>query len=218
MTSQKSTFLSGEGDAWFERNFAALGHKGQDLVVSELLNLQVRPKSVAEIGCGEGERLSLLRGKFGSRCWGFDPSAKAVSHGRATYPDITFEIGTADTIDLPDSSVDTLIFGFCLYLADPKDYFRIAAEADRVLIEGGLVVILDFSPRHVFKNPYSHQPGVFAHKMDFSKLFTWNPAYRLVSRRYTEHGASFTFDENESICLDFIKKDLTRAFPKSLRY
>ena len=218
MTSQKSIFLSGEGDAWFERNLAALGHKGTDLVVSEMLSLQVQPKLIAEIGCGEGERLSLLRDTFGSACWGFDPSTKAVAHGRATYPDITFEIGTADRIDLPDSSVDTLIFGFCLYLTDPRDYFKIAAEADRVLADGGLVAILDFSPRHVFKNPYSPKPGVFAHKMDFSRFFTWNPAYRLISRRYTEHGTSFTYDENESICLDFVKKDWSKAFPKSPQY
>lgn len=88
MTSQKSIFLSGEGDAWFERNLAALGHKGTDLVVGEMLSLQVQPKLIAEIGCGEGERLSLLRDKFGSRCWGFDPSTKAVAHGRATYPEL----------------------------------------------------------------------------------------------------------------------------------
>ena len=218
MTSQKSIFLSGEGDAWFERNLPALGRKEQDLVVNELLNLQVQPKLVAEVGCGEGERLSLLRKKFGSTCWGFDPSTKAVDHGRSTYPDIKFEIGTADKIELPDSSVDTLIFGFCLYLADPGDYFKIAAEADRVLIDGGLVVILDFSPSHVFKNSYSHKPGVFAHKIDLSRLFTWNPAYRLINRRYTEHGNNFSFDENESICLDFIRKDRTKAFPKSLQY
>lgn len=218
MTSQKSIFLSGEGDAWFERNLPALGRKEQDLIVTELLNLQVRPKFVAEVGCGEGERLSLFRKSFGSTCWGFDPSAKAVDHGRSTYPDIAFEVGTADKIELVDSSVDVLIFGFCLYLADPGDYFKIAAEADRVLIDGGLVVILDFSPSHVFKNAYSHKPGVFAHKMDFSKLFTWNPAYRLINRRYTEHGSNFSYDENESICLDFIRKDREKAFPKSLQY
>ena len=218
MTSQKAVFLSGEGDAWFERNRPSLGQNDRDPVVDGLLALQAAPKSFLEIGCGEGRRLSLVQRQFGAECYGVEPSAEAVDHARKKYPGVTFHVGTADRIDLPDASVDVLVFGFCLYLADPNDYFRIAAEADRVLKDGGLLAIIDFSPKHIFKNPYSHKPGIFAHKMDFSQLFTWNPAYRLVSRRYMEHGSEFTFEENESVCLDFLKKDAQRAFPTSISY
>jgi len=84
---------------------------------------------------------------------------------------------TADNIPFENNRFDLVIFGFCLYLCDRKDLFKIAYEVDRVLADGGELAILDFSPAFPYRNPYSHQPGIFSYKMAYADLFTWNPAY-----------------------------------------
>ena len=85
--SQKSVFLEGEGDAWFQRNLKAdvdqvaswieqdpLG----DLV--ENLPLATGPEiSVFEVGCGQGLRLAQLNKIKGWSVAGLDPSKNAIS-------------------------------------------------------------------------------------------------------------------------------------------
>ena len=35
-----------------------------------------------------------------------------------------------------------------------------------------------------YKNEYKHKEGVFSYKMDYSKMFSWNPSYQLISNNY----------------------------------
>lgn len=209
---QKTAFLEGEGDSWFDRNRDAV-RDTSDPVLETIVRLGLSPSCALEIGCGAGQRIGGIADRFGADCFGFDPSSEAVAHAAARYPAVSFKIGTADHIDMADGSVDLLVFGFCLYLTDPVDHFSIAKEADRVLKDGGVAVVLDFCTPRPYRNRYSHKDGVFSHKMEFSRMLTWHPSYRLIHREYLEHGERNTFSPDEAVAVDLIVKESCEAFP-----
>lgn len=194
---QKTAFLESEGNAYWERNAATAASwrlPEDDSVLIALLEIPGLGdnSAVLEIGCGEGSRLSWLQEHRGISCYGVEPSAWAVGMARDRNVDV--RQGTADRLPFDDGMFDVVIFGWCLYLCDREDLFRIAYEADRVLRNPGWLLILDYFNPAATKREYHHRPGVFSYKMDYRKLFTWNPGYteyyqktvHFVDRNYTD--------------------------------
>jgi ubiquinone/menaquinone biosynthesis C-methylase UbiE len=214
---QKDIFLESEGNIWFQRNASALGSQlipESDSLLQEILELPSRYPSertkILEIGCGDGARLSWLREKRGFDCYGIEPSAQAVEvakgRGLAAYE------GTADRLPFDEGEFDIVTFGFCLYLCDREDLFRIAYEADRVLKNPGWLLILDFFSPTPLKRDYHHRSGLFSHKMDYRTLFTWNPAYINYShkiRGHLEH--AYTDDPQEWVATSVLRKNWARS-------
>ena len=112
------------------------------------------PKRLLKLDVG-GHRLEIIRNAFHSDSYGIDPSSKDIEDGKSIYPNNSFQVGTADNLPFDDDSFDMVIFGFCLYLCDRKDLFKIAYEADRCLKNKGTLVIKDFCPPFPYKNNYS---------------------------------------------------------------
>jgi ubiquinone/menaquinone biosynthesis C-methylase UbiE len=215
MMDQKAEFLRSEGDRMFER-YQRWGRFEVNPVVSALKDAAIVPKTILEIGCGAGHRLALLRREFGAECYGIEPSPVALDYARERYPDLVVEQGTADSLPHSAEQFDVVIFGFCLYLCDVADHFRIAWQADRVLADGGYMVINDFLPPSPFSNDFAHVSGMLSHKMEWSRMFSWNPGYRLISRKYLEDGkTAFSFVPDVGICVDVLRKDRALAFPKN---
>ncbi|OSO90613.1 hypothetical protein B7O87_09335 [Cylindrospermopsis raciborskii CENA303] len=77
-----------------------------------------------EVGCGEGKRLEWIQKSLDIECHGIDPSDKAVTIAQEIG--VRAVRGTADHLPYPDETFDFLVFGFCLYLCDRDDLFRIA--------------------------------------------------------------------------------------------
>lgn len=210
--SQKTLFLSGEGDAWYERNKKALEAQGNDPVVEAVCALP-RPQRLLEIGCSNGWRLHRLHVETGAACSGIDPSAQAIEAGRAAFPGLDLQVGTAEAQPFPDAQFDLVIYGFCLYLCDRRDLMRIAAEGDRVLAEGGHLIIYDFCTDSAYRNAYSHRPGYYCYKMDYAALFTWNPAYRVVSHRLMSHEGGAPQGMDDRVGVTVLRKSLDGAYP-----
>lgn len=213
---QRDIFLEGEGDAWFERNRdrrRTMRFPG----VQELLALGRRFRATLEIGCGDGRRLLALSHMIGGEFHGIDPSQRAVEAGAEDAPKwrpLHLVRGTADSLPYDAGAFDLVIFGFCLYLCDREDLFRIAAEADRVLEDGGFLVIHDFHARP-HRNPYRHRAGVQSFKMDYAAMFLWNPAYSLVSQSVlSESGAGLPLGPGDAAAITILKKDMARAYPE----
>lgn len=225
MTTQKEIFLEKEADAWLARNRAALAgfDPGQDAVIRHL-RPHLRPgMAVAEVGCALAGRAAALAAITGGPGYGVDPSPQAVGEAAALHPQLGFAQATADALPWDDNSVDVLVYGFCLYLCDRADLFRIAAEGDRVLREGGLLAVLDFVPPFPYRNTYSHQPGVHSYKMDHARLWTWHPAWVEISREIFDHGArsapgTSTFAPDERIGVSILKKLPGFAYPQGATY
>ncbi len=174
MEKQRDIFIADEGDQWFRRNRPYLSAVN-DPVLRVLTELA--PARLLEVGAANGWRLAEARRRWGAQGTGVEPSQAARNDGAARFPEVTLLAGTADRLPLDDRSVDCVVFGWCLYLCDRADLFRIAAEADRVLASPGYVVVYDFFTPAPYSNPYCHREGVRSFKMDHSVLWSWHPAY-----------------------------------------
>lgn len=212
MDRQKAVFLETEGDGYFTRNAGKLVPRGDDPVVAALAQLNIRSRATLEIGAANGHRLAVLHDVMGCTGAGIDPSAAAVEAGRAAFPGIDLRVGTADALPFADAAFDLVIFGFCLYLVDPSLHFRAVAEADRVLADGGHLVMVDFLPPFPYANPYAHVPGLKASKHEYARMFTAHPSYALVQRTLIGAMAGVPAPDDR-VTIDILAKRVEGAFP-----
>jgi ubiquinone/menaquinone biosynthesis C-methylase UbiE len=211
---QKEIFLQSEGDAWFSRNQQGVATRklpDDDVLLREMLDLlPVNARGggglkVLEVGCGDGTRLAYLKHNLNADCYGIEPSAQAVAAARTKG--INVEQGAADALPFDSHSFDIVIFGFCLYLCDREDLFRIASEADRVLRAPGWLMIIDFYSPVPRAKAYHHRSGVQSYKMDYESLFTWHPDYVCMTHKVRHHSeASYTDLQDEWVAVSVLRK------------
>lgn len=200
MGYQENIFLNGEGNAWYHRN---KNKQRPDEILPILIKLAIKPLDVAEFGCGDGWRLAGIKHAFPSAtCWGLDPSKDAIHAGSLKYPDINLREGVASGFWA--MKYDLVIFGFCLYVTDPLELFRVTFHSDYALFNHGHIIIHDFDPDHAHKVTYHHEPGLFSWKMDYSKLWLANPAYSLVHKEVISDGTAIWV----------LKKDIAAGWPE----
>jgi ubiquinone/menaquinone biosynthesis C-methylase UbiE len=169
----------------------------EDRIIQVLLRMpSVAGFRVLEVGCGSARRLHWLHSNMGLECHGIEPSARATAEANARGG-ISVVQGTADQLPFPSNSFDIVIFGFCLYLCDRSDLFRIASEADRALKESGYLIIHDFFSPSPRTREYHHLSGIMTHKMDFRTLFTWHPHYSCWFHEVAHHGGQGVTDDVE---------------------
>lgn len=216
---QKSVFIQSEGDQWFERNQAALAEPSvlRDSLVTRIARHLPEAAGTAwqvlEIGCGQGGNLDALSRVRSIKGRGIDPSARAVAAGTSDFPHLELCVGTADALPYAEASQDMVWFGFCLYLVDRGLLQRVVAEADRVLRDGGMLVMVDFDPLTPCKRPYHHKNGLYSYKMDYSHLFLANPAYSLLEKYATSHTKDgWAADPQERIALNVCCKNMNLAY------
>lgn len=200
---QKEAFLESEGDAWFERNRVAINNRNYqsgDLIVESVIRCvsprgsdQTGDVNLLEIGCGDGKRLKYLQERIGINCYGVEPSNKALTE--ALKLGVSVSKATADNLPYPDKTFDILVFGFCLYLCDRDDLFKIANEANRVLKSTGWLIIHDFYSIIPNKTKYRHLEGIYSFKMDYRRLFDWHPDYTCITHTVNAHNSD-TFNDN----------------------
>lgn len=214
---QKNIFIASEGDAWFDRNHETVNRRNYDCTdpivqaVDHCLENSVKSRqnsgglTLLEIGCGEGRRLQWLQEKRKLQCSGVEPSPKAVMLAKSRG--IEAENGTADDLPFLDGIFDFVVFGFCLYLCDREDLFKIAHEADRVLKKTGWLIIHDFFSNTLTDKPYHHLEGIRSYKMDYRKLWDWNPHYECYSHQISCHGTSLLCDDpDEWVATSILRK------------
>jgi len=214
-STQRDVFLSGEGDAWFQRNRRNQPptNPADDLLLPALLELPLETghaTQVAEVGCGQALRLQALVQHRGWAVRGLDPSSDAIKS--AMELGVKAQVGTAEQLPYESNSLDLLIFGFCLYLCDRSDLFQIAAEAHRVLKPQAWLAILDFWSPYQYWNPYHHKQGIQSYKTNVPAMFTWNPAYVVTDHRLRHHGSCDHTDiADEWVAATVIRKFEDRA-------
>jgi ubiquinone/menaquinone biosynthesis C-methylase UbiE len=174
---QAQFFIDSEGDRWFERNRERLGE--HDPVSAAIEQLHIKPTNVLEIGCCNGWRLAALRDKYGCNVMGLDPSHAAVEDARKRS--VSAWEATAAGMPIRSHAYDVVIYGFCLYLTDPEDWFRIASEGDRVLKDGGYLIIHDFEGEpDAFARVYEHAKGILSYHVDFAGFWLAHPWYEQI--------------------------------------
>jgi len=202
-----------EGDKYFERNKNKLVCPENDPIIQAIAQSGLIPKRIVEIGCSNGWRLDSLNRTYKSDCWGIDPSAHAIQEGRREFKELKLEKGTADALPYDNEMFDMVIYGFCLYLCDRSDLFKIAYEADRVLNNFGNIVIFDFYTTFPYRNYYAHHPGLYSYKMNYSQMFLWNPAYNLKYQKTFFHPPMKEGTADDLVSVMICEKNTEWAFP-----
>jgi len=201
---QKYLWENGVGDDWLKRNKSTLGSR--DLIGNVLNKITgYTPKSVLEIGCSNGWRLKKLKEKYGCSIAGIDPSLEAVND--AAESGIHVDLGTADSLPYKDQQFDMVIFGFCLCFISPEDWFNVVRESDRVLKNGGLLLIYDFIGTKFFKRRMMQITlnNALEEKPLYLYNFNW-PTLWLAHPSYTE--AVYLCDNNKAEFCVALHKDL----------
>lgn len=201
---QSIIFLKGEAARWWDRNRDKIDPYN-DPVIKAIEVAGIRPQRVLEYGCADGWRLCLLDERFDlDRCVGVDP----LGEGMPYWPkEIRIHKLTCDAKLLYSrGEFDLIIFGFCLYLCDREDLFGIVCEADRLLMDGGHIIIHDFNTyvEPAFSRVYEHDTRVKSYHMNHGNMFLSHPFYKRVCIRLA--------DDLQSQ-VDVLRKHVATAFP-----
>lgn len=215
MVEQKKIFLEGEADAWFERNQAVIDTRDveKDIVVRYLISRGYKPKNFLEIGCSNGWRLRGVERLMGAACFGIELSVAAVEDAKKQSPHLDVRVGAAHALPYDDHQFDMVLYGGCFSYCEPEDYFTIIKEGDRVLADGGTMIIYDFCTNTAYRNAYHHQPGLFCHKMPYADLFTCHPAYQVVHHEVIPDDTGMPpADMDQRYGMTVLRKDMAAGF------
>jgi len=102
-----------------------------------------------DLGCGAGISTRALL-PFANRCVGVEPAESMLKWVADIAPTADFVVGRAEAIPVRDRSVDLITAAGSLNYSDVGLALR---EAARVLVDGGVLLVYDFSPgRHFTDN------------------------------------------------------------------
>jgi len=102
------------------------------------LALDGRPKTVLDVGCGEG-RFCRMLAKHGVAVTGIDPTRAFVEEARRRDAASTYIVGGAENLPFEDGAFDLVVS--CLSLVDIPDAPAAIAEMARVMAPGGRLLI-----------------------------------------------------------------------------
>lgn len=131
-------------DAWIDAQGPDGDHARKYVLDTEMM-ARLRgtgARTLVDIGCGEG-RFCRMAAELGIAATGIDPTEGLINHARAQDPNGTYHIAKAESLPLPDASVDCVVF--YLTLIDIPDLAAAIAEAHRVLRRGGHVLIANLA-------------------------------------------------------------------------
>jgi ubiquinone/menaquinone biosynthesis C-methylase UbiE len=115
--------------------------------------------AVLDVGCSGGylaRKLAAAAGP-GGLVTGVDPSQAAVSYAqRQAGPAMTFTVGTAQDLPLPDASFDVVTCTLAMHHVPARRRRDALAEMYRVTRPGGRLLIADFDPA---RRPLPPHPG-----------------------------------------------------------
>lgn len=216
--TQDEIFADFEGNHWFARNQEALRRYETDADMPlQLLTLyNIQPTQILEVGAANGFRLATLAGRYGARAVAVEPSTDAIADGQRAFPAVEFIRGEAHDLPLQEQ-FDLIIVNFVLHWVDRQHLLGAIAEIDRVLADGGYLLVGDFCPSNPTKVPYHHLPdaGVYTYKQNYAAPFLASGLYHLVSFLTSDHAAKVTrgdISEHERIGTWLLRKQLRENY------
>lgn len=106
----------------------------------ERLGVALPARRGLDVGCGAGLSTRALQ-SLALECLGIDPSAAMVAGAQGVVPDARFQVGHAESLPVPQHSVDLITAAGSLNYADLDRFFP---EALRILAPNGALLVYDF--------------------------------------------------------------------------
>lgn len=184
---QENAFVESEADAWFERNSkSASSPMSHDHHIIRAIKKLILPGkgAFADLGGASG-RVSAAISEVLPEWQGYviEPSRKAVVHGENVFPHLRFQQGSiTQAEDLPNYLFDLVIVSGVFTWLDRFLLSSAIANTDKIIKNGGILIVSDFDPPHPRANPYHHRDGLYTYKQDYSTPFLSLNTYNLVSR------------------------------------
>lgn len=192
-----------EADAWFRRNAEILARwsPDSDPVIRMIRRYGLTPRSALEVGASSGFRVAHLaetaRDSQGeesveaSAFVGVDPSAEAVLEGTRKYPRIEMLKGVAHRLPV-EREFQVVLVNYVFSWIPRNRLLQSVAEIDRCLLDGGYLLLGDFSPPVPTRVGYHHLPeeGIHTWKQDYGALFQATGIYRLLGRLEMDHATN----------------------------
>ncbi len=204
----KTEYLQFEGDNYFERNLEKNQQREATLGAQLLygfISSQMRGggyspqgKKMLEIGCCYGYNLAYFYDKCGFSCYGVEPSGKAIRYGKQLFNNkVEFLQGTADELKYKDKFFDVVMVGTCLYQVDRALLRRTLSEIDRVVADGGFLVISDFDTPVPCKRENKHNQLTPTYKDNYGDMFLRFPyKYTLIEKKTYLFNGAFIFSDD----------------------
>jgi SAM-dependent methyltransferase len=218
-SNQDEIFAASEGDNYFARNKWQTFDPEQDLPLRLLRLYGLKPSSVLEIGAADGCRLAVIADRYRAKVMGIDPSANAIESGRERFPQVEFLQATAGKVPLQDV-FDLVIVNFVLHWIDRSTLLRSVAEIDRLISDGGFLILGDFAPRNYLRVPYHHlaENQVYTYKQEYSAVFVASGLYHTVATLTAHHSTTELAShasEHERTGVWLLQKQLNDHYIKS---
>jgi SAM-dependent methyltransferase len=225
-SKQDDVFLKGEGDSWFSRNAEGLDEKSETFdwptYLIELIDDKSNIKTIAELGCSNGWRLNKLQNIYPHvEFSGIDPSLEAIEDGKKKYPKIELQKGVLADIPLREE-FDIVIVYFVLCWVDRYSLAKSIAEVDRLVKDGGMLIIGDFYPDYPQRRLYHHlaEENIFTYKQKYAGIFeslgTYKEITRCTSVNDTRQSVSIqTCDSSNRLSCSVLHKSLTNYYCES---
>ena len=150
--------------SWMQRLYFDRIHDG----VLALADREVPPGCIADIGCGTGRLLRKVRERWPqAKLIGVDPAEGMVRKAREMMPDAVFFVSPAESVPLPDGSVD-LAFSTTSF-HHWSDQVQGIREIRRILRPGGRFLLADVVPLPLVSRFFHH--GHMCNSQEVQKLF-----------------------------------------------
>lgn len=216
MMIQDKIFELSEADNWFLRNKEAIISKEikEDLISGLIDRISNKDEfaSVIELGSSNGYRLQFLK-RILPNCKkfvGVEASKMAVEDGISRYG-LEMYHSTLDVFNSMEK-FDIVIVNFVYHWIDRENIFKAIANTDKLLNDGGYLIVGDFLPDFPQKRKYHHLPeeSVYTYKIDYSAVFESLNTYKEIYK------TTFNHDNAELKHIEFSNSD-KRGFCSILR-
>jgi ubiquinone/menaquinone biosynthesis C-methylase UbiE len=136
-SSEHNTSTSEFFSSWAASGKGHSMAKGHSLLVAGLFErLDLKGKSVLDVGCGIGEALLEAKARGASSCAGIDLSNEMIEIARKRLPEADFQTGSVEKLPWQTNSFDLSIsIEAMYYFHNPEESLK---EIYRVLKPGGL--------------------------------------------------------------------------------
>ncbi|RDG35905.1 class I SAM-dependent methyltransferase [Streptomyces corynorhini] len=112
---------------------------------------------VAELGCGPGTVAAYLRDLGLTDVFGVDLSPVMIDLAREAHPDLRFEVGSMEALDLADGQLAGVVSWYSLIHIPPRDVPPYFAEFRRVLAPGGVLLLGFFESEGAPVTAFDHK-------------------------------------------------------------
>lgn len=214
---QDDIFLKKEGDQYFKRNRCGLRSSVDDHLLAYVAQSGWRPKRILDIGCSNGYKLhEFISLRPDCEGYGIEPSQLAIEDGIQRFPELKLSIGVShDLKKFSENLFDGVLLSFVLHWVDRCKLLQTISEIDRVLTEGGLLLIKDFAPLYPCKTKYHHlnEFDVYTYKQEYWNIFLASHMYRLLYIEEFTHGQVDSLDNQQLCKFAVLEKNSNASYP-----